>query len=88
MEGRPMEKMDNRVPKGPKRASQSQPSNERNYLERRRRDAYKGKEGNGGKWKIGVVEGLIQGRDGVIRGAELKAGKTHIERPLQLPYPL
>ena len=45
MEGRPMEKMDNRVPKGPKRASQSQPSNERSYLERGRRDAYQGKGG-------------------------------------------
>ena len=45
MEGRPMEKMDNRVPKGPKRASQSQPLNERSYLERRRRNAYQGKGG-------------------------------------------
>ena len=48
----------------------------------------KGKEGNGGKWKIGAVERLIQGLDGVIRGAQLKAGKTLIERPLQLLYPL
>ena len=48
----------------------------------------KGKEGNGGKWKIGVVERLIQGLDGVIRRAQLKAGKTLIERPLQLLYPL
>ena len=40
-----MEKMDNLAPKGPKRASQSQPSNERSYLERRRRDAYQGKGG-------------------------------------------
>ena len=48
----------------------------------------KGKEGNGGKWKIGVMERLIQGLDGVISGAQLSAGKTLIERPLQLPYPL
>ena len=48
----------------------------------------KGKEGNRSKWKIGVVERLIQGQDGVIRGAQLKAGKTLIERPLQLLYPL
>ena len=48
----------------------------------------KGKEGNGGKWKIGVVERLIQGLDGVIRRVQLKAGKTLIERPLQLLYPL
>ena len=43
MEGRPMEKMDNLAPKGPKRESQSQPSNERSYLERRRRNAYQGR---------------------------------------------
>ena len=48
----------------------------------------KGKERNRSKWKIGVVERLIQGQDGVIRGAQLKAGKTLIERPLQLLYPL
>ena len=39
----------------------------------------KGKERNGSKWKIGVVERLIQGQDGVIRGAQLKAGRTHTE---------
>ena len=48
----------------------------------------KGKERNRSKWKIGVVERLIQGQDGVIRGAQLKAGKTLMERPLQLLYPL
>ena len=48
----------------------------------------KGEECNRGKWKIGVVERLIQGRDGVIRGAQLRAGKTHPERLLQLLYPL
>ena len=48
----------------------------------------KGEECNRGKWKIGVVEHLIRGRNGVIRGAQLSAGKTHIERLLQLLYPL
>ena len=48
----------------------------------------KGEKRNRGKWKIGVVEHLIQGRDGVIRGVQLKAGKTLIERLLQLLYPL
>ena len=48
----------------------------------------KGKERNESKWKIGVVERLIQGQDGVIRGAQLKAGKTLMKRPLQLLYPL
>ena len=48
----------------------------------------KGEEYDRGKWKIGVVEHLILGRNGVIRGAQLSAGKTHIERPLHLLYPL
>ena len=48
----------------------------------------KGEECNRGKWKIGVVEHLIRGRNGVITGAQLSAGKTHIERLLQLLYPL
>ena len=48
----------------------------------------KGEGRNRGKWKIGVVERLIQGRDRMIRGAQLKAGKTLIEIPPQLLYPL
>ena len=38
--------------------------------------------------EVGVVERLIQDRDGVIRGAQLRAGKTHPKRLLQLLYPL
>ena len=48
----------------------------------------KGEERNRSKWKIGVVERPIQGRDGVIRGVQQRAGKTYIEKPLQLLYPL
>ena len=32
--------------------------------------------------EVGIMERLIQGRDGVIRGAQFRAGMTHIERPL------
>ena len=71
-----------RVPKGPKRASQSQPSNERSYLERRIRDPYQGRGAKQKQMEVGIMERLIQGRDGVIRGAQLRAGMTHIERPL------
>ena len=43
-------------------------------------------------WKLGRVERLIQGRDGVIRGAELKTAEDgyigRISRPLQKLYPL
>jgi hypothetical protein len=35
----------------------------------------KGDERNRGKWKIGIIESFIVGRNGVIRGARLRAGK-------------
>lgn len=48
----------------------------------------KSEERNRAHWKLGVVEDLITGRDGVIRGAKLKSGKSHLERPIQHLYPL
>jgi hypothetical protein len=43
---------------------------------------------NRGKWSVGIVEELYQGRDGVAKGAKLKTRKTHIDRALQHLYPL
>jgi hypothetical protein len=48
----------------------------------------KGDERNRGKWKIGIIESFIVGRDGVIRGARLRAGKSHIERAMQHLFPM
>ena len=48
----------------------------------------KSEEKNRAQWKLGVVEDLITGRDGVIRGAKLKSGKSFLERPIQHLYPL
>ena len=48
----------------------------------------KSEKKNRAQWKLGVVEDLITGRDGVIRGAKLKSGKSHLERPIQHLYPL
>ena len=48
----------------------------------------KGDEKNRGLWKIGIVEQLIPGRDGVVRGVKLRAGKSFMERPIQFLYPL
>ena len=31
---------------------------------------------------------LIKGRDGVVRAARLRAGKSYLERPVQFLYPL
>ena len=36
----------------------------------------KGDEKYGGKWNIGVVEELYEGKDNVIRAAKLRSRKT------------
>ena len=43
---------------------------------------------NRAKWSIGIVEKLIKGRDGIIREARLRAGKSYLERAIQHLYPL
>jgi hypothetical protein len=47
-----------------------------------------GEEKNRGLWKMGVVEKLIAGKDGVVLGAILKTGHGRKERSLQHLYPL
>ena len=48
----------------------------------------KGDEKNRGFWKLGIVTSLIKGKDEIIRGVKLRAGKGITERPLQHVYPL
>ena len=48
----------------------------------------KGEERNRGYWKLGIVEELFPGRDGVVRSVRLRAGKSYQERPIQHLYPL
>lgn len=43
---------------------------------------------NRGKWNIGVVVKLIKGRDGEVRAARLRAGKSYIERAVQQLCPM
>lgn len=43
---------------------------------------------NRNKWKLGIVEDLIARRDGIVRVAKLRAGKTTLERAVQHLYPL
>ena len=43
---------------------------------------------NRGKWSLGIIESLIVGNDGVVRGAKLRAGKSYMERAIQQLYPL
>ena len=39
-------------------------------------------------WTLGVVIDLITGKDGVIRGAKVRTGKSIMERPIQFFYPV
>ena len=39
-------------------------------------------------WKFGIVSKLIKGKDGIVRGAQLKTPNGSIERPVQLLYHL
>ena len=45
-------------------------------------------ERNRNCWPLGTVEELIEGRDGVVRCAKLRAGRSHLERSIQHLYPL
>ena len=33
-----------------------------------------------GKWNVGIVVKLMKGKDGVVRAAKLRAGKSYLER--------
>ena len=45
-----------------------------------------------GEWRMGVVESLVTGRDGIVRGATVrvitKAKPVSLSRPVQKLYPL
>ena len=45
-----------------------------------------------GEWKMGVIESLVIGKDGIVRGATVRVitkGKpVHLSRPVQRLYPL
>ena len=48
----------------------------------------KSDERNRAQWKLGVVEDLITGQDGGVRGAKLRTPKSVMECPVQFLYPL
>ena len=47
-----------------------------------------GDKRNRGKWNLGIVAKLIKGRDGVVRAARLRAGKSFLERAVQQLCPM
>ena len=48
----------------------------------------RGEQRNRGKWQIGIIESFVISREGVIRGARLRAGKSYLERPVQHLFPM
>lgn len=48
----------------------------------------KSQERNRGKWPLGIVVEMFEGKDGVVRAVKLRAGKDHLERAIQHLYPL
>ena len=48
----------------------------------------KGDDRNRNKWKLGVVDQMIKGKDDVVRAVRLRAGKSFLKRPIQHLFPL
>ena len=48
----------------------------------------KGEEENRGHWNIDIVNHLYNGKDNIIRVAQLRIRKKLIDQPIQLLYPL
>ena len=47
----------------------------------------KGESKKRGKWKIGIISELFQGKDDHIRDARVKTPRDYLGRPIQLLYP-
>ena len=48
----------------------------------------KGESKKRGRWKIGIISKLFQGKNDQIRGARVKTPRGCLDRPIQLLYPL
>ena len=48
----------------------------------------KGESKKRGRWKIGIISELFQGKDDQIRRARVKTPRGYLDRPIQLLYPL
>ena len=48
----------------------------------------KGDDKHRGKWNIGIVEELYEGKDNIIKAVKLRSKKMYIERSIQFLYSL
>ena len=48
----------------------------------------KGDKVNWGKWKIGIIKNVFKGKDNTKRSFRIYTGKSVVERPIQLLYPM
>ena len=48
----------------------------------------KGESKKRGKWKIGIISELFQGKDDQIRCVRVKIRRYYLDRPIRLLYPL
>ena len=85
MQGCTMVTLDKGVPPRTERETAAEAQGRRNLPSKGEVVIIKSEEKNRAQWKLGVIEDLITGRDGVIRGAKLK---SLLERPIQHLYPL
>ena len=55
---------------------------------RNKRTEAKSDDRNRNHWPLGIVERLIEGKDGVVRVVRLRSGRNRLERAIQHLYPL
>ena len=48
----------------------------------------KGDEKNRGKWKFEIIKNIFMDKDNTITSVRIRTGKSDIERPIHLLYPL
>lgn len=81
-----LETMDGRVRQRPARTSQSKEFWETTHSSVGEVVMITSEDKNRGKWKVGIITEIIKGYDGVVRGAKLSTGTSHLERAVQQLY--
>ena len=60
----------------------------KNHLSKEDVVLIQGDQKNRGRWNIGIVMKLNNGRNGAVRSARIKCGKSMLERAIQHLYPM